>query len=313
MKTREVVGRDEELAALHAFVELARQESGALVLAGDPGIGKSTLWLAGVEAAREQGLRVLTARPAEAEQQLALAGLADLLDGVVEEVLPELSPPQRRALEVALLIEDADDHGSDPRALGVALRSALGFLARHAPLVVAIDDVQWLDRSSASALEFAVRRLEGSNVRLLLARRGDACSLERSLHGGAALVRVGPLSIGATRLLLQRRLGRQFPRPTLIRVHEISGGNPFYALELARGLGSDTATGDPLGPFPVPETLERLVGTRLAGLGDATREALTPDGRSRPAVARAASTAPGSPRTRSSRRSRRTWSNTRTQ
>ena len=242
MTTREVVGRDEELAALHAFVEQARQGSGALVLAGDPGIGKSTLWLAGVEAAREQGLRVLTARPAEAEQQLALTGLADLLDGVVEEVLPELSPPQRRALEIALLIEDVDEQGSDPRALGVALRSALSFLARHAPLVVAIDDVQWLDRSSASALGFALRRLDGSNVASCwLGAAMRAHSSARSTRTGPSCCAVGPLSIGATHLLLQRRLGRQFPRPTLIRVHEISGGNPFYALELARGLGSDTA------------------------------------------------------------------------
>ena len=87
-------------------------------------------------------------------------------------------------------------------------------------------------------------------------------------------LRVGPLSIGAIHTLLQRRLGRPFARPTLRRLHEISGGNPFYALELARGLGSAGATVDSLEPFPVPETLERLVGARLAGLGGATHEAL---------------------------------------
>ena len=120
--------------------------------------------------------------------------------------------------------------------------------------------------------------------------------LERALdEDRAELLPVGPLSIGATHLLLQRRLGRQFPRPTLIRVHEISGGNPFYALELARGLGSDTATGDPLRRLPVPETLERLVSTRLAGLGDAAREALlltAAHGRPSPRLLNAAGTAP---------------------
>jgi hypothetical protein len=75
-------------------------------------------------------------------------------------------------------------------------------------------------------------------------------------------------------LLLQQRLGRSFARPTLRRLHEISGGNPFYALELARGLDSAGATVDSLEPFPVPETLERLVSARLAGLQGATYEAL---------------------------------------
>src|SRR5215218_10816237 len=127
----EIVGREDELASLHAFLDRESGGPAALVLEGEAGIGKSTLWLAGVEAARERGLRVLLSRPAEAERGLAHAGLGDLFENVLERVLPALSAPRRRALEVALLLEDAP-RGSDPRTLGVAVRSTLDDLAVEA-------------------------------------------------------------------------------------------------------------------------------------------------------------------------------------
>ena len=99
----EIVGRDEELAFLNAFLDRADGGVSALVFEGDAGIGKSTLWLAGVEAARERGFRVLSSRPAEAERGLAHSGLGDLFEDVLEQVLPELPAPRRRALEIALL------------------------------------------------------------------------------------------------------------------------------------------------------------------------------------------------------------------
>ena len=265
----EIVGRDEELAAVLDFVERPADGLAALTLEGEAGIGKSTLWLAGVEAARERGLRVLVARPAEAEQRLALTGLADLLDGVVDDVLPELSSPQRRALKVALLIADASSGPADPRALGVAVRSALSLLAQDTSIVVAIDDVQWLDRSSTGALEFALRRLEDSCVRFLLARRGEGASVESALDvGRTTRVPIGPLSVGAIHAMLRAQLGRTFARPMLVRLHEGSGGNPFYALELARDLdGAEQVV-------PVPETLAALVRGRLARLPNETRVGL---------------------------------------
>src|SRR5688572_22461332 len=130
-----------------------------MVLGGDAGIGKSTLWRAGIEAARARGFRVLSSRPAEAERGLAHAGLGDLFENVLQSVLPALSAPRRRALEVALLVEEAE-HRVDPRTLGVAVRSALEALVAEAPVVLAVDDVQWLDPSSARALAFALRRLD---------------------------------------------------------------------------------------------------------------------------------------------------------
>src|SRR5262245_43371575 len=171
----EVVGRDDELARLTAFLDrsaVAARPS-ALVLEGAAGIGKSTLWAVGVDAARERGLRVLSARPAESERGLAYAGLGDLLGGSLDDVLPALTPPRRRALEVALLVHDAGGAPVDARALGVAVQSALELLAEDGPLVLAVDDVQWLDASSAGALGFALRRLDELPVLALLARRTE--------------------------------------------------------------------------------------------------------------------------------------------
>src|SRR5262249_59633877 len=143
----------------------------SLVLEGEAGTGKSTLGLAGVEHAHERGVRVLRPRPAEAEQGLAHAALGDLLEGVADEVVPALAAPRRRALEVALLREEAGDDAVDPRAVGIATQSALLALAEGRPLLVAIDDVQWLDASTADALAFALRRLSTNRVLLLLSRR----------------------------------------------------------------------------------------------------------------------------------------------
>jgi DNA-binding CsgD family transcriptional regulator len=271
----EVVARGEELSALDAVLDRAAAGSAALVLEGEAGIGKSTLWRAGVDAARARGMCVLLSQPAEVERGLAHAGLGDLFENALESVLPALSAPRRRALEVALLVEDAV-HGSDRRTLGVAVRSALDVLTAQAPVVLAVDDLQWLDPSSASVLAFALRRMREQPILLLLARRlgegAEASELERAIEGDRVeRLSIGPLSLGATHRLLQARLGRTFSRPTLLRVHEVSGGNPFYALEFARVLSADV---DPMEPLHVPATLEGLVRARLDGLPPATRQCL---------------------------------------
>ena len=272
----EIVGREEELASLHAFVSEARGGPAGLVIEGDAGIGKSTLWLAGVEHARAQGLRVLSSRPAEAERGLAHAGLGDLFDDVLDDVLPALSLPRRRALEVALLLEEASGDPVDHRALAVAVREVLQRLSEREPILIAVDDVQWLDPSSSSALVFALRRLGANRVLLLLARRLEdkpqPSELEQAL-GPERVQRLplGPLSVGALHRYLRDRLGGPFARQTLLRIHERSGGNPFFALELARVLDVDL---DPLEPLQVPETLEELVRARISGLPASTRDAL---------------------------------------
>jgi DNA-binding CsgD family transcriptional regulator len=294
----DVIGRDDETEQLRAFLD-DRVLDGprALVLEGEAGIGKSTLWLAALELAREQGLRVLSSRPAEAEQDLAFAGFGDLFEGCHGDVLSALAPPRRRALEVALLVEEAQDP-LDRRTLGVAVRSALELLAEAQPLLLAVDDVQWLDRSSADALAFALRRLTSPLHVLLTRRRAERknrSELELALPAQCvARLAVGPLSVGAIQTLLRERLDRVFPRPTLLRIHETSGGNPLYALELARAYMAEGASGYLSPPLPVPETLRRVVGGRLDDLPEATLEALSlvsALGRASPALLRAAGVA----------------------
>jgi DNA-binding CsgD family transcriptional regulator len=272
----EIVGRDVELGLADAFLADADEGVAGLVLEGAAGIGKSTLWLDVAEQARARGFRVLVARPAEAERELGHAALGDLLEGALDEVVSELSAPRRRALEGALLRAGGPVEPVDERALAVGVRDALQLLAERTPLLVAVDDVQWVDTSSTSALAFALRRIDAGVVRVLLARRltdeAQPGRLEEALAADRIVrLQVGALSVGALHRLMRGRVGRAFPRQTLLRIHETSGGNPFFALELARALGDDV---DPVAPLPLPETLEALLHTRIDQLPAPTRGAL---------------------------------------
>lgn len=272
----EIIGREEELASLHAFVEDRRGGPAALALEGEAGIGKSTLWLAGVEFARVKGFRVLSSRPTEAERTLGFVGLGDLLEGVPDEILPALQAPRRRALEAAMLRGEAALGPLDQRALAVAIRDVLQILSEHEPVLIAVDDAQWLDASSAGTLAFALRRLGAGDVLLLLTRRlsdrSQAARIEQALAPERVRrLPVRGLSLGALHQFLRGRLERAFARQTLLRIHESSGGNPFFALELARALDVDV---NPFEPLPVPGTLEDLLRARIAGLARSTREAL---------------------------------------
>lgn len=272
----EIVGREAELACLDGFVEAVSGAPAAVLLEGEAGIGKSTLWRAAVERARAGGLLVLSSRPAEAERGLAHAGLGDLLEDVIDDVLPALSMARRRAMEVALLRDGASSGPVDDRALAVAVRDVLQLLSDRRRVLIAVDDVQWLDAPSSSALAFAMRRIDASDVRVLLARRLPDGSQPSWLVGALGSERVqrlalGPLSVGAVHQFLRDRLGRPFARQTLLRIHERSGGNPFFALELARVLDANV---DPLEPLPVPETLDELLRARIAGFPASTRQAL---------------------------------------
>ncbi len=273
MGVSELVGRDEELAVIEAFLD-GRQ--GGLLLEGEVGIGKTTLWRNGVELARERSYRVLAATPAAPETQLAYAALRDLLDDVFDEVEAELPIPQRRALAVALLRTEPRGHPPGQEAVAAGFLGALRAAAHSDPVLVAIDDVQWLDPSSALVLSFAARRLRDKPIALLLAMRTghDAAPLGLERAHDLELLRIGPLTVGALHHLLLGRLGTPLARPTLRAVHELSGGNPFFALEIARALPDDAR---PLaaGPrLPVPSTLRELVDARIAALPAETREAL---------------------------------------
>ena len=122
MSQREVVGREEELAALDRFI--AGEGTSVLVLEGDAGIGKTTVWLHAIALAEARSLRVLSARPTEAEARLSFAGLGDLLEDVLDEVLEALEPARRRGLEAAMLLGDRPEI-VDERAIGLAVRDSL--------------------------------------------------------------------------------------------------------------------------------------------------------------------------------------------
>jgi hypothetical protein len=272
-----VVGRQEELALLQGLVVRSPISPAALILEGEIGIGKTTLWKAGVAAAQRQSLQVLTARPAEAERTLGYAALGDLLESVLEELLPALPRPRRRALEVALLLAEPEGQRPDARAIGVAVLASLRALAERKRVLLAVDDVQWMDASSAATVEFALRRVGGYPVLTLLTRRlgEEGPAPERALPPESVTRReLGALTLGAIHQLLLGQLGRAFTRPTLLRIHETSGGNPFLALELARALARTDTPLAPGEPLPVPETLEALVRDRLDALPERARSVL---------------------------------------
>jgi DNA-binding CsgD family transcriptional regulator/tetratricopeptide (TPR) repeat protein len=260
-----VVGREQEGAALASFIA-GQGEGRALVLIGEAGMGKTTLWQEALGTARTEEARVLAARASEAELQLPFVALADLLEDVDLAEVPDVPAPQRRALEVALF-------GAEPEGTELSLRVATAFtsvlrgLAARQRLVVAVDDVPWLDRASAEALAFAVRRLAGSDVRFLLARRpGAATALEAAFNPpGAESLTVGPLSLGAIRALLAQRLDLTLPRRVLRRVYESTGGNPLFTLELGRLL-RERGTPEIGAELPIPDFVEDVFGPRLASL-----------------------------------------------
>src|SRR5688500_5141088 len=174
----DVVGREQELAAIDAFIDAPPGGPAALLLEGEAGIGKTTLWLAAVQAARVRGQQVLDAAPVEAERDLPFSALGDLLGGVIDSVIDRLPPPQARALKVALLLDDGGSRTPDRRAVALAGLSAIRLLSAEGAVLIAIDDVRWLDAASGDVLRYAVRRLRSEPIRVLLLSRGTGRSAD---------------------------------------------------------------------------------------------------------------------------------------
>ncbi len=264
-----VVGRDEELERLLRFVGDLEALPGVLLLGGSAGIGKTTLWRAGLAAAEDAGFLVLRATPSEAEAHLAFAAAADLVAPVADDALAHLPDVQRRALAGAILLQ-SNEANIDRRAVATAFLGALRALALTQLVMVAVDDVQWLDAESALLLSFAARRLTSETIAVLLARRSEEAGPQLDLGENVERIQVAPLSLGAIHRLIHEQIGTALPRPLLRRIHEVSGGNPFFALELAsvadRGTNADE--------LALPTSLERLVEVRLRNLPRPTREAL---------------------------------------
>ena len=155
-------------------------------------------------------------------------GCPDLIEPVIDELAGGLAPPRRAALEIALLRADAGDVPPDSRAIGLAVRDALVLLARSRPVVLALDDIQWLDRSSADVLATALRRLLREPVRLLATLRSapdltPALDLRRAFDDERLrLATLEPLELGQLHRLLSARLGLELARPELQELRRIS-------------------------------------------------------------------------------------------
>jgi DNA-binding CsgD family transcriptional regulator len=274
------IGRDAELHVINAFLVAASHGPAGLVLEGPAGIGKSTLAAATIEEARKRGYRVLTARPSGAEVAWAYQSLADLLVGVGEDAVESLPTPQRQAIDIALLrgaTPAAADAATHARAISVGTVNALISLSRTAPVALVIDDAPWLDPASSSALAFVVRRMGAHPIGVLVTQRVETpgpvpLDLDQAITTERAWL--APMSFGALHLLLVERLGLTLPRPTLMRLHEISRGNPFHALEIGRALQRLPALPLPGEPLPIPDSLRGLIRGHLATVGEETRATL---------------------------------------
>ncbi len=241
-----MVGRDAERDRVRTFLGGLDQGIRALVIEGEPGIGKTALWRDATRRAQEAGAAVLRTRAARDEVTLPFVGLMDLFGGHADD-------------------DAAWRDGDDVAARGRAILALLQRLAAGAPVILAIDDLQWLDAASAHALRFAVRRCDTERVAIVATSRAgpdtiDPLDLRQTLPPGRLeVVRLGPLSLTDLRLLLAG-VAEQVSPPIVRRVHEASGGNPLYALELVRG--------SPGGAYPehvgLPTSLQAAIDRRLA-------------------------------------------------
>jgi DNA-binding CsgD family transcriptional regulator len=296
-----IVGREAERTALRAFIGSISEGPAGLFLEGEAGIGKTTLLDdalahdaltqvpgAGPEDGTERGARVLACRAARAETQLSFAGLGDLFDGL-HEPMSALPDPQRHALAVALLREEADGRAPDQRTVSVAALSLLRALAAESSVVIVIDDIQWLDMPSARVLEFALRRLQDEPIRLLAAiRTGDPTTASDhagvagrpGMHGWDRLpfpverIVVGPLTAPQVAELIARRAGSDVPPPVARRLHGTVRGNPLYALEIVRAVEARGLQWSGIFTIPIPDDVGRLIAERVERLPVQARRAI---------------------------------------
>jgi DNA-binding CsgD family transcriptional regulator/acid stress-induced BolA-like protein IbaG/YrbA len=274
-----VLGREQEQEHIAQFLDEIPRGPAILLIEGEAGIGKTTLWESGVEDALDRGHRVLVTRAGEAETKLAYTALGDLLEPAGDAVIAELPDPQRKALEAALLLADTPLPAPDQRAISLATLAALRAFAEAGPTLLALDDLQWLDMPSARVMGFVVRRLRHERVGVLASirlgeREGDPLGLRTALPlHPVRRIPVGPMPAGAMGHLIRARVGAALAHPVIRKVHQAAGGNPFFALEVARELARRGVPGAGEA-FPIPDDLRVLLEERLEALPVATRAAL---------------------------------------
>ncbi|BBY82310.1 AAA family ATPase [Mycolicibacterium pulveris] len=261
-----------EEAAVAEFLDSASSTPSALLIEGDAGIGKTTLWMAASDRARHRGFRVLTTRAAEAESVLAYTALTDLLAEVDPTTWADLPVPQQTAVDHILSRTADSAAATDQRAVAAAFLSIIERLSDDGPLLLAVDDLPWLDPSSAYVIAYTARRLTGP-VGLIATIRteaasGDAASwLQLPRPDAIRRITLRPLSARALHQVVSDNVDRPLSRAAFTRIHQVSGGNPFYAIELARAIDENA-------DLELPSTLAELVRVRLSGLDAETYDAL---------------------------------------
>jgi DNA-binding CsgD family transcriptional regulator len=273
-----IVGRKGERAAVDAFLADAAAAPRTLLVEGEPGIGKTTLLGELVAGARSRGYPVLQCQPARAEMDLSYVNLVEMLEGLPEALVAGLPVPQARLLRILLRREEPEGP-FDSLSANVAVVAALRALAAAGPAVMVIDDIQWLDNSTARTLGFVARRLADTPVRIVVATRVGAdaapadrlAALSRAMpEGRFATLRLGPVEPSELSRILRLALGWAPPWPRLQRIAELSGGNPLYAVELARAMGGGE---DEIGEAPAGGLVE-LARARVIHLPERVREVL---------------------------------------
>jgi DNA-binding CsgD family transcriptional regulator len=237
-------GRDVERAEIGRLLEAARDSrSGALVVRGEPGIGKTALLADARERARD--MHVLTARGVESESDLPFAAVHQLVRPALDR-LEQLPAPQAVALRGALGLEEGGT--PEPFLVFAACLSLLADVAERRPLLCTIDDAHWLDTASADALSFVARRLDAEGIVILFgAREGEDRAFEPA---GVPSLTLEPLDAEASASLLTGVAGNAAPA-VLERLLEQASGNALALVELPSSLSEAQLAGDE----PLPEVL----------------------------------------------------------
>jgi DNA-binding NarL/FixJ family response regulator len=262
------VGRARERRVLEGTVRAGGRRGAAAVLLGEPGIGKTALLS---EVARATGADVAWIRGAEAESRLPFAAAADLLLPLRRQ-FGRLPPAQRRALEVVLAL--ADGPAPAPLAACAGALSALSAAARENPLVVFVDNLQWIDAESRRLLLFVARRLASEHVVMLFAARDDVWTRQATVSLPA--LRLSGLSVPECQELTRRR-GLSTPAQVVAAVAATTSGNPRALLDtLAEPADHGRPAGvSAAGPLDVLTTQELQVARVVATGRNNTEAAAT--------------------------------------
>jgi hypothetical protein len=270
-----LIGRERERDLAAIFVAASASGPAVLRIDGEAGIGKTTLLRYAVDLARLGGSTVLECSPTQAESAMSYVGLTDMLRNLPEATFDALPTPQRHSLEVATLRTAPSEVPLDERAVGTGLATLLAHLAGAGAVILAVDDLQWLDRSTADVLMFAARRLTSVAVGIVTCERTG-----ESMHNLVDAVQeplwhdsISLTGLGAAVLfhVVRDQLGITLARPALVRVAETSGGNPFAALALSRavGRGDDLPSG-----VLISDLVHGLNADRMNELTERARDAL---------------------------------------